>query len=173
MKVLLLDADRAIARAIESELNGARLHAAHGQAEGLRMLRDGGWDLILLDAGFSGAGMEILRRLRTDVSTPPVVLLTSEEELPLLELSDALRTFDTPSAITSLATARLGERLDASRVFYAEIAGGRVVLEPYDVMNAAAVKKPSSSSMAARVRNGRSTRSFIDEGRWRAVVATT
>jgi PAS domain S-box-containing protein len=42
----------------------------------------------------------------------------------LLSLSDALRPLDTPYAITSLAATRLGERLDASRVFYAEIVGG-------------------------------------------------
>jgi DNA-binding NtrC family response regulator len=84
LKVLLLDADRAVVRTIEPELNGARLHAAHGQAEGLRMLRDGGWDLILLDAGFSGAGMELLRRLRADTSTPPVVLLTTEPSVDLM-----------------------------------------------------------------------------------------
>jgi len=58
--------------------------AAHGQAEGLRMLQDGGWDLILLDEAFSGAGMEILRRLCEDSSTPPVVLLTAEPSVDLM-----------------------------------------------------------------------------------------
>jgi two-component system response regulator HydG len=84
LKVLLLDPDRSVVRTIEPELNGARLQAAHGQAEGLRLLRDGGWDLILLDVGFSGAGMEILRRLRADASTPPVVVLTSEPSMDLM-----------------------------------------------------------------------------------------
>ena len=46
----------------------------------------------------------------------------------LLSLSDALRPLDTPYAITSLAATRLGERLDASRVFYAEIVGGRMTV---------------------------------------------
>ncbi|MDP1028397.1 PAS domain S-box protein [Sphingomonas sp. KR1UV-12] len=47
----------------------------------------------------------------------------------LLSLSDALRALDTPLAITSLASARLGDWLDASRVFYAEIASGRMTVE--------------------------------------------
>ncbi|MGU3315115.1 ATP-binding protein [Sphingomonas sp. M6A6_1c] len=46
----------------------------------------------------------------------------------LLALADALRPLDTPDAITRLAAERLGERLDASRVFYAEIAGGRMTV---------------------------------------------
>ena len=39
----------------------------------------------------------------------------------LLALSDDLRSLRTPAEITSLAAARIGELLDASRVFYAEI----------------------------------------------------
>lgn len=39
----------------------------------------------------------------------------------LLSLSDAIRPLSTPSEIMALASARLGEWLDASRVFYAEI----------------------------------------------------
>ena len=45
--------------------------------EGLRLIREGGWDLILLDSEFSDAGMEILLRLRSDATSPPVVFLTS------------------------------------------------------------------------------------------------
>ena len=46
----------------------------------------------------------------------------------LLALADALRPLDTPDAITRLAAERLGERLDASRVFYAEIVDGRMTV---------------------------------------------
>ncbi len=84
MKVLLLDADRSLVRTLEPELNGALLQAAHGQAEGLRLIREGGWDLMLLDVEFSGAGMEILQRLRADPASPPVVLLTSEPSMDLM-----------------------------------------------------------------------------------------
>jgi PAS domain S-box-containing protein len=47
----------------------------------------------------------------------------------LLSLSDALRPLSTPAEIMALAAARLGERLGASRVFYAEIASGRMTVE--------------------------------------------
>jgi PAS domain S-box-containing protein len=47
----------------------------------------------------------------------------------LLSLSDALRPLGTPADIMALAAARLGEWLDASRVFYAEIAGGLMTVE--------------------------------------------
>jgi PAS domain S-box-containing protein len=47
----------------------------------------------------------------------------------LLSLSDDLRALSTPADIMSLTAARLGERLAASRVFYAEIASGRMTVE--------------------------------------------
>jgi signal transduction histidine kinase/CheY-like chemotaxis protein len=47
----------------------------------------------------------------------------------LLSLSDALRPLQTPADIMSLAAVRLGEALDASRVFYAEIANGLMTVE--------------------------------------------
>jgi len=84
LKVLLLDADRTLVRTLEPELHGAQLQAAHGQAEGLRLVREGDWDLILLDAAFSGAGMEILHRLRTNPAAPPVVLLAAEPSMDLM-----------------------------------------------------------------------------------------
>ena len=81
MRVLLLDTDRSVGRTLEPELEGAEVYAAQGLTDGLRMLGSGTWDLILLDADFSGAGMELLGRLREDVSGTPVVLLTSSPSM--------------------------------------------------------------------------------------------
>jgi two-component system response regulator HydG len=89
LKVLLLDPDRTLVRTLEPELSGAQLQAAHGQTEGLRLIREGGWDLILLDVGFSDAGMEILLRLRENGDGPPVVLMTAEPSMQVM--MDALR----------------------------------------------------------------------------------
>ena len=83
MKVLLLDADRGLGRTLEPELDEAELHTAHGLTEGLRMIATGTWDLILLDADFSDAGMEILGRLRGDGAAAPVVLLTGHPSMEL------------------------------------------------------------------------------------------
>ncbi len=47
----------------------------------------------------------------------------------LTQLSDDLRALTTPADIMSVTAARLGERLGASRVFYAEIASGRMTVE--------------------------------------------
>ena len=47
----------------------------------------------------------------------------------LLSLSDALRPLSTPTEIMSLAASRLGDWLNASRVFYAEIADGIMTVE--------------------------------------------
>lgn len=47
----------------------------------------------------------------------------------LLSLSDALRPLGTPAEIMAVTAARVGDHLGASRVFYAEIAGGRMTVE--------------------------------------------
>ena len=47
----------------------------------------------------------------------------------LFSLSDDLRELSTPTDIMSLTAERLGNWLDASRVFYAEIASGRMTVE--------------------------------------------
>jgi DNA-binding NtrC family response regulator len=83
LKVLLLDADRSVGRTLEPELDDAELHAAQGLTDGLRLLGSGVWDLILLDSDFSGAGMELLGRLREDSAAVPVVLLTSHPSMDL------------------------------------------------------------------------------------------
>ncbi|HEX8361599.1 MAG TPA: sigma-54 dependent transcriptional regulator [Longimicrobium sp.] len=83
MKVLLLDADRGVGRTLEPELDAAELHTACGLTEGLRLIATGTWDLILLDADFSDAGMEILGRLRGDGGSAPVVLLSQNPSMDL------------------------------------------------------------------------------------------
>jgi two-component system, NtrC family, response regulator AtoC len=83
LKVLLLDADRSVGRTLEPELEDAELHSAHSLSDGLRLVSGGGWDLILLDADFSGAGIELLGRLRAEAGTPPVVLLASAPSMEL------------------------------------------------------------------------------------------
>ena len=83
MKVLLLDADRGVGRTLEPELDAAELHTAHGLTEGLRLIATGTWDLILLDADFSDAGMEILGRLRGDATSAPVVLLAQRPSMEM------------------------------------------------------------------------------------------
>jgi DNA-binding NtrC family response regulator len=83
LKVLLLDADRAVGRTLEPELEGVELHTAQSLTEGLRLIATGAWDLILLDADFSGAGMEILGRLHEDGTAVPVVLLTASPSMDM------------------------------------------------------------------------------------------
>ncbi len=59
------------------------LYTASGLSEGLKLVASGAWDLILLDADFSDAGLEILGRLREDESGAPVVLLTGQPSMEL------------------------------------------------------------------------------------------
>ncbi len=54
---------------------------------------------------------------------------TEERQSFLLALSDALRPLSTPAEIVEMASHRLGARVGASRVFYAEIAGSLMTVE--------------------------------------------
>ncbi len=54
---------------------------------------------------------------------------TEERQSFLLALSDALRPLSTPAEIVEVASHRLGARVGASRVFYAEIAGSLMTVE--------------------------------------------
>jgi len=84
LRVLLLDADQGVGRSLESELNGTtQLHAAQTLSEGLRLVAQAQWDLILLDADFSGAGLELLGRLHADGGPTPVVLLAQNPSMDL------------------------------------------------------------------------------------------
>ncbi len=83
MKILLLDADPHNSGAFAAELGAHELRVVHGQTEGLRLLSDGGWDLVLLDAEFSGAGLELLSRFTADGTATPVVLLTTRPSMEL------------------------------------------------------------------------------------------
>jgi len=83
LRVLLLDADRGLGRTLEPELNGTELHSAQTLTEGLRLIAQSQWDLILLDVDFSGAGMELLGRLHQDGGPTPVVLLAENPSMDL------------------------------------------------------------------------------------------
>jgi DNA-binding NtrC family response regulator len=82
LRVLLLDQDRSTGRTLAPLLDGADLVSATAQADGLQRFAAGGWDLILLDVDFSGAGMELLERFRS-AGEVPVVLLAAQPSLDL------------------------------------------------------------------------------------------
>jgi two-component system, NtrC family, response regulator AtoC len=88
LKILLLDTDPATGRAIDQELRDTIVRSAVGPAEGFKLLGGAHWDLILLDAAYCGAGIELLGRLRENGDTP-IVLLSAR---PSMELTlDAIR----------------------------------------------------------------------------------
>lgn len=106
MKVLLLDSDRTSVRTLQPAPNGLEISSAHAQTEGLRLLREGCWDLVLLDEDFSGAGVELLARVSSQPSAPPVALLSSR---PSMETT--LRAIDA-GAIDVLSKPPSREKLD-------------------------------------------------------------
>jgi DNA-binding NtrC family response regulator len=123
LRVLILDSDRQTARTLEPLLPGGALTVASTQAAGLALVAQPGWDLILLDAGFSGAGLELLSRIGEGrrepvvmLSAAPSVALTLEAiqrgaqdvlAKPLLpeRVAELLATLEAPTASCPLPTA--------------------------------------------------------------------
>lgn len=93
MRILILEDDKLLAQFVQEGLE-VEQHAAdvvHDGNEGLRMLENGNYDLLVLDLGLPGiVGEELLRRLRIQNQTLPVLVLTAqnrvEERVKALDL---------------------------------------------------------------------------------------
>lgn len=84
MRILVVEDDAAIADAVCDALKRAG-HAVDHLADGrkaLNALREHAFALVVLDLGLPGAeGGEILRRLRADTDSVPVLVITARDEL--------------------------------------------------------------------------------------------
>ncbi|MCA9847794.1 MAG: response regulator transcription factor [Dehalococcoidia bacterium] len=82
MNILLVDDDQSLVRVLRQGLvaEGFTVSAAHDGAEGLRLAAGPEFDLIVLDVMLPEMdGQEILRALRADGVTTPVLLLTARD----------------------------------------------------------------------------------------------
>ena len=83
-RILIVEDEAKIARFIELELNheGYEAEKAFDGRTGLDMALAGDYDLMLLDVMLPGLnGLELLRRLRNEGSTLPVILLTARDSV--------------------------------------------------------------------------------------------
>ena len=81
-KILIIEDEVKIARFLELELNyeGYIAHKIHDGREGLASVKNGSYDLVLLDIMLpSMNGIEVLRRIR-QFSEVPVIMLTAKDE---------------------------------------------------------------------------------------------
>jgi DNA-binding response OmpR family regulator len=82
-KILIVEDEEKLARFVELELSyeGYRVEKASDGREGLAMLENGGFDLLLLDIMLPGInGLEVLRRVRK-TSGIPVIMLTARDSV--------------------------------------------------------------------------------------------
>jgi len=82
--ILVVEDEEKIARVIQLELEyeGYESDTAKTGIEALEKFRDGEWDLILLDVMLPEiTGMEVLRRIRSQNSAIPVILLTARDSV--------------------------------------------------------------------------------------------
>lgn len=83
-KILIVEDEEKIARLLELELTyeGYETAKALDGLEGLTMIREQAWDLVLLDVMLPGlSGIEVLRRIRAHDQTIPVILLTAKDSV--------------------------------------------------------------------------------------------
>lgn len=81
-KVILIEDEVKLARFVELELRyeGYDVTVCHDGREGLQMVTDGNYDMILLDLMLPGlTGIEICRRVRK-FSNAPIIMLTAKDE---------------------------------------------------------------------------------------------
>lgn len=81
-KVILIEDEVSLARFVELELRyeGYDVTVCHDGREGLQMVTDGNYDMILLDLMLPGlTGIEICRRVRK-FSNVPIIMLTAKDE---------------------------------------------------------------------------------------------
>ena len=81
-KILLVEDEEKLARFVELELKheGYQVEKAFDGRTGLEMAEAGGYDLILLDIMLPALnGLEVLRRLRKEENSLPVIMLTARD----------------------------------------------------------------------------------------------
>ena len=81
-KILLVEDEEKLARFVELELTheGYQVEKAFDGRTGLELAEKGGFDLLLLDIMLPGLnGLEVLRRLRKEGSSVPVIMLTARD----------------------------------------------------------------------------------------------
>ncbi len=79
-RILYIEDDEALARLLQKRMERQRftVEVALTAEDGLRMLKDGKYDLLLLDYNLPGmSGLEMLDQLSVIKGTPPVVVLTA------------------------------------------------------------------------------------------------
>ncbi|MCQ4088228.1 response regulator transcription factor [Saccharibacillus sp. JS10] len=82
--ILIIEDEEKIARLLEIELGyeGYQTGRAGSGTEGLELYREQKWDLILLDVMLPGlSGIEVLRRIRVNDPSTPVILLTAKDSV--------------------------------------------------------------------------------------------
>ena len=81
-RILLVEDEEKLARFVELELTheGYQMDKAFDGRTGLELAEKGGFDLLLLDIMLPGLnGLEVLRRLRREGSSVPVIMLTARD----------------------------------------------------------------------------------------------
>ncbi|PKR78432.1 DNA-binding response regulator [Halalkalibacillus sediminis] len=82
--ILIVEDEEKIARVLELELTyeGYQIEKASSGYDALEKYREQAWDLILLDIMLPEmSGVELLRRIRKDDTSTPVILLTAKDSI--------------------------------------------------------------------------------------------
>lgn len=83
-KILIIEDEEKIARVLELELTyeGYEAIKVMDGLDGLRLIREQEWDLVLLDIMLPGmSGIDILGRIRNSGQEVPIILLTAKDSL--------------------------------------------------------------------------------------------
>ena len=83
-RILIVEDEESIARVLQLELEFEKYETgiAHTGTDGLILFREQEWDLVLLDLMLPGLnGLDVLRRIRSNDTETPVLLLTAKNDV--------------------------------------------------------------------------------------------
>lgn len=83
-KILIIEDEQKISRVLQLELNYENYESevVDNGKDGIRLIEEKEWDLVLLDIMIPGLnGLEVLRRVRKKDDETPIILLTARDEV--------------------------------------------------------------------------------------------
>ena len=133
-KILLVEDEEKLARMVELELRyeGYEVEKAFDGRTGLERALSGGFDLVLLDIMLPAlSGMEVLRRLRQEGNSIPVLILTAKGEVEdkVLGLDSGANDYLTKPFATEELLARLRAITRQSVQLSSQLTFGNLSLE--------------------------------------------
>jgi len=129
MKILIVDDHAVVRQGIKQILSEMSEPVVIGEAgngsDAVRLLRDDGWDMVLLDIGLPGKnGIEVLKQIKAEWKKLPVLMLSmySEDQYALRAIRAGASGYMTKESAPDELLSAISKVKDGGRYISAEVA---------------------------------------------------